>query len=85
MITPIETIIIVPTKEMPLEIFREYYRISYFMELMERLSNGKVLWDETKTSIFNENTADALYTALQEDFLSIPFELPKEIIEEASQ
>ncbi|MDI7219285.1 hypothetical protein QMN07_17475 [Leptospira santarosai] len=82
MATPIETIVIEPTKEMPFEIFRECYRVSYFMELMERLPDGKVLWDEKKTTIFDKNMAKVLYKALQKDMFSMSFEISKKMFEE---
>ena len=81
---PIETVVIIPTKEMPLEVFLRLHRLAYFMELMERTSDGKVIWDETVTDIYSEDLAQVEYVALQEDMFSVNMELPKVIVEKMS-
>lgn len=58
----IETEVIRPTKEMPFEIFKECYRLAYFMELMEHLPDGRVVWDENLTDVFDESMAEVHYT-----------------------
>lgn len=74
---PIETVAIRPTKNMPLEIFRACWRQAYFLELMERLSDGRVLWDKNVTSIIAIEGADIEYYLLQNGFFELVFELPK--------
>ena len=76
-LTPIETICIEPTKEMPIEVFKECHRLSYYLELMERLPDGRVVWDENATSIYSEEIAEAEYQGLQHDWFSMTFEIPK--------
>lgn len=78
---PIETVTIRPTKDMPLEVFKFLHRLSYFMELMERIPDGRVIWDESVESIYSEELAEAEYTALQEDWFSIAMEVPKAIVD----
>ena len=81
-VTPIETVVIEPTKDIPIELFRECWHKAYFMELMERLPDGRVLWDENKSDIYDTNLADAEYYALQNDWLNINMELPKKFVEQ---
>ena len=81
-ITAIETVVIEPTKEMPFEVFKECWRLSLFMELMKRLPNGKVLWDEKVTTIYDEDSARIHYDSLQKDCFSIIIELPKKFFDE---
>lgn len=81
---PIETIVIQPTKEMPLEVFRELYRIAFYMELMERLPDGRVLWDERTTSIYDAGMADVAFEALRDDWYSATMELPKKLVDRMS-
>lgn len=78
---PIETVVIQPTKDMPFEVYKMCYHLSYFMGLMERLSDGRVVWDEDITSIIDENSAEIHYSALQKDWFNINMELPKKFIE----
>lgn len=78
---PIETAVITPTKDMPLEVFKKLHHIAYFMELMERLPDGRVLWDETVTDIVSEDMAEAEYYGLQNDWFGVNFELPKKLVE----
>jgi hypothetical protein len=80
--TIIETVIIQPNKEMPEEVFCELWRISYFMELMERVDDNHVIWDENVESIYSETSANAEYEALQNDWLRFTFEIPKETYEQ---
>jgi len=80
-ITPIETVVIQPTKKMPLEVFKECWHKAYFMELMERLPDGRVLWDEERSDIVSDTAAEAEYFALQNDWLVINMELPKRFVE----
>ncbi len=76
----IETVIITPTKEMPLDVFKTLHHIAYFMEFMERVSSHQVVWDETVSSIYSEQTAEAEYYALQNDWFVMPMELPVEVV-----
>lgn len=78
---PIETTVIQPTKDMPFEIFKACCHLSYFMELMERLPDGRVIWDQDVTSIVSENIAEVEYSALQNDYFTMNMELPKKFIE----
>lgn len=80
-VTPIETVVITPTKEMPFEVFKELHHLSYFMELMERLPDGRVIWDENVTSIVSEDMAEVEYTALQNNWFSMNMEIPKVVFD----
>lgn len=77
---PIETVVITPSKEMPLDVFKHLHHIAYFMELMERLADGKVLWNPQIESMYSEGLAEAEYIGLQNDWFSVSMELPKELI-----
>ena len=79
--SPIETVIVEPTKEMPLEVFKRLHHIAYFMEFMERLPDGKVVWDEALVEIYSEGMAEAEYIGLQNDWFSCAMELPRELVE----
>lgn len=83
--TPIETVVISPSKEMPIEVFQEFYRLSYFMELMERLPDGRVIWNENVTSLFDDNMYLVHYNALHEGWYELSFELPKELVDKFSK
>lgn len=74
---PIETVCISPTKEMPLELYRVLHRLSYYVECMERLPDGRVLWDEKLEEVYSEQSADAAYHGLQSDWFSCTMEVPK--------
>lgn len=80
--TPIETVVITPTKEMPFEVFKACHHLAYFMELMERLPDGRVIWDENVTDIVDENMAAVEYEAMQNDWFQVNFELPKPFVEQ---
>ena len=47
---------------------------------MERVSSHQVVWDETVSSIYSEQTAEAEYYALQNDWFVMPMELPVEVV-----
>lgn len=81
----IETVHIAPTKDMPIEVFRECYRISYFMQLMQELPDGKRLWDEIVSDIWAENLPDVMYSMVKDGILEMTFEMPKKIIDEWSK
>lgn len=74
----IETIHITPTKEMPIEVFRECYRFSAFAELMKRTTDGKVIWDEQVTTIWCVDMADVVYSLVQKDAIQVSLEVPKD-------
>ncbi len=76
----IETVFITPTKEMPLEVFKQFHHVAYFMELMERLPDGRRVWDESATSIYSEQLAEAEYLGMQNDWFTVSFELPKALV-----
>lgn len=78
----IETVVIMPTKDMPLEVYKVCHHLAYFMELMERTDSGKVIWDEEVTEMYSEELAEAEYTGLQNDWFSSSMELPKVFVEE---
>lgn len=73
----IETVTITPTTEMPYDVFAECYRLSYFMEHMERLPDGRVMWDEALEVMFDGSMAEVHYQALHEGYCSVSFEIPK--------
>jgi len=73
----IETIVITPTKEIPLKVFKQLHHLAYFMELMERLPDGKILWNPKTVSIYSEDLAEAEYLALQKDWIHCDMEIPK--------
>lgn len=77
---PIETVFITPTKEMPFDVFKQFHHIAYFMELMEKLPDGKRVWNPAIVSIYSEGLAEAEYIGLQNDWFSCAMELPKELI-----
>lgn len=73
----IETVVIEVNKEMPFEVFKELSHIAYFMELMERLPDGRVVWNPSVESLYSEDLAEAEYYALQQDWIRVSFEIPK--------
>lgn len=82
--TPIETVFITPTKDMPFEVFKQCHHLAYFMELMEHLPDGRVIWDEEVTDIVDESMAEVEYAALQNDWFETTMELPKVFVERLS-
>lgn len=78
---PIETIHITPRKEMPKDLFMELYRISSFMELMERTPDNKVIWDEGIETIYSEDLVECVYQMVQDDMIEVNLEVPKEFID----
>ena len=80
--TPIETVFIQPTKDMPFKFFKQCHHLSMFMELMDRLPDGRVIWDETRETLVSETSAEAEYYGLQNDYFTMTMELPKEFIEQ---
>lgn len=78
----IETIHITPNKEMPKDIFIELYRISMFMELMERTPDGKVIWDEHTETIYAPETSEVIWRMIQDDMLEVTLEVPKEFVDQ---
>jgi len=75
---PIETIHITPTKEMPLDVFKECYRFSAFAELMDRTPEGRVIWNEHMTELYSEDLEDVVWHMIQDDMLQVTLEVPKE-------
>lgn len=78
----IETVCIRPTKAIPLEVFKACHRLGYYIELMERIDDNHVIWDENVTDIYSESMAEAEYIGLQNDWFSVDFELPKKFVDE---
>lgn len=78
---PIETVFIEPTKEMPFEVFKACRHLAYFMELMEHLPDGRVIWDENMNDIVDSNMVEVEYTALQNGWFVFKMELPKVFVE----
>lgn len=76
MISKIRTVVIRPTKEMPMEVFLTLHRLSHYMEEMPR-QGDYVLWDESLESLYSENLARAEYFALQQDWISMALEIPE--------
>lgn len=82
MVTCIETEVIRPTKAMPFEIFRRLWRLAYFMELMDRTPDGRVLWDDERSAEVNEELgARAEYEGMQRDYFTMTMEVPKVVID----
>lgn len=81
---PIETVVITPTKDMPFEVFKVCHHLAYFMEHMERLPDGRVIWDEDVTDIVSENMAEVEYAGLQNDWFVMSMELPKKFVDDMS-
>lgn len=79
---PIKTVVITPTKEMPLDVFMYCHRLAFFMELMERLPDGRVMWDPDVTEMYSEELAEAEYYGMQQGFFSLNMELPEDIFGE---
>ncbi|GEM_PF-2029929 len=80
---PIETIVISPTKEMPLDFFLVCHRLAYYMELMERIDDNHVIWDETVESLYSEGMAEAEYMAIQNGWIETVMEIPKPFYDSA--
>lgn len=74
----VETVRIEVKKEMPLEVYREWARWSMYAELMERTPDGKVIWDQNVTTIYAPKYFDAEYRAIQNDWIKVNLEVPKE-------
>lgn len=75
--TPIETVTIVPTTEMPREVFRQCHHLAYFMECMERRGENQVVWDDECTELYCPELADAEYDAMRMGWVEpMPMELP---------
>ena len=72
----IETKVIKINKACPLDVYRYLHRLAYYTELMERTPDGKVIWDENLTSIYSESSAEAEWTAIQNDWLEVTLEIP---------
>ncbi len=77
---PIETVVITPTKYIPLSVYKQCWHLAYFMELMERLPDGRVLWDEERSDFYDESLIEAEYIALQNGWLTMDMELPKAFV-----
>lgn len=77
----IETVVITPNKTMPFEMFEKFHHFAYFSELMERTPDGKIIWDQSVTSIVSENAARAEYYAMQNDYFTMDLEVPKAWVE----
>lgn len=78
----IETVTIQPTKDMPEDVFCELWRLAFYMELMERVDDNHVVWDEAVASIYSETSAQAEYIALQNDWFSMSMEIPKVVYDQ---
>ena len=79
---PIETVFIQPHKGMPLEVFKACHRLGHYMELMKRVDDNHVIWDENISEIYSESMAEAEYIGVQNDWFSVVFELPKKFVNE---
>ena len=77
LVQPVETVCFQPTKEMPLDVFKHFHRLAYYTELMDRVDDNHVLWDEERSSIYSEEAAEAEYIGLQNDWFSMSMEVPK--------
>jgi len=72
----IKTVFIQPTAEMPKDVFLRCHHFSFFAELMERDSEGLVIWDEAATALYSESLAEAEYFGLQQGFFCPILEVP---------
>ncbi len=79
----IETITISPTPEMPLDVFLACHRLAYYLELMERIDDNHVVWDETVESLYSERLAEAEYLALKNGWIKTTLEIPKPFFDTA--
>lgn len=77
----IEVIHIAPTKDMPLEVFKECYRFSMFSELMNHPTPNTVEYDETISTIVAEGMDEVLYQMIQDGFLEMSLTVPKEFFD----
>lgn len=66
---------------MPFELFKTCHHLAYFMELMDRMPDGKVLWDDETTDIVDGNMAAAEYEGLQRGWFEVNMELPKAFVD----
>lgn len=71
----IETQVVKITKACPLDAFKRLHRLAYYVELMDRTDDGKVIWDENRSSIYSESAAEAEWTAIQNDWLEVTMEI----------
>ncbi len=85
MVTAIETVVVEPTKEMPIEVYRVCHRLSFYMELMQRLPDGRVLWDDKLESVYDAALAEAEHLGLRCEWFRSTMELPKKFFEEKFQ
>lgn len=76
--TEIETMFITPTKEMPYEVFEKCYQFSAWAEILERTPDGKVIWSEEATEIWAEGIERVMYDMVQNDWIQLNLEVPKE-------
>jgi len=71
--TRIKTVCIEPTREMPADVYRDLWRMSYFMELMERVGQNEVIWDAETTSMVDvEAGAETERTAWLKGWIGQP-------------
>lgn len=82
---PIETVVIAVKPEMPLEAFLQLHHLAFFMELMERLPDGRVVWNSSIEEMYSENVARAEYEALQRGWIEVCMEIPKVVVEQISE
>ena len=52
------------------------------MELMSRLPNGQVLWNENHTHILDEDMAKIHYDMMQNGWFTFTMELPKKFVQD---
>lgn len=80
---PIETIVISPTKEMPFDVFMVCHRLAYYLELMQRIDDSHVIWDETVDGMYSEDVAEAEYLAMQNGWIETTMEIPRPFFDSA--
>lgn len=78
---PFETMLIEPTAEMPLEVFRHCHWLASAIEHMDRLPDGRVLWDPEREMLYAVELADAEYEGIRCGWFSVTMELPKELVD----
>ncbi len=82
---PIETVVIAIKPEMPLDAFLQLHHLTFFMELMERLPDGRVVWDSSVEEMYSESAARAEYETLQRGWIQVCMEIPRIVVEQMKE
>ena len=79
---PLKTVCISPSKDMPEDVFVTLDRLAVFTECMERMPDGRILWDESLVTMYSEGTSHAFYEAVQRDWINLTWELPEPVVQQ---